>query len=439
MAGMSAAAMAAARGRRVVVVERDDRIGGSAVLSGGVVWVYESLATHFREVPGSDLELAPVLLDHFDEATEWIASLGVDLGPRQEIGAFPGSVGHRIDVPSYIAACCEIVERADGTIVTGATIRTLRRDGDRITGGMVISVGAHDDPGQPDDPGQEVRADVTLLATGGFHSDPDLRATYLGPGAGSMLANRTTTSDGTGIRLGLAVGAATTDGMDDFYGDLMAHPTPDHAPGEYLRYAQSMYVAHCVLVSRDGTRFVDESLGYPGATPAVAHQRDGRAVVIGDEWVRREVASRAPVPGLPALDRVGVAEAAGAHVARADELAKLALAIEPWGYPADVVARTVTEFNDALTANRDIDPGRLRHRRPLAEPPFFAVELRPQISFTYGGLRIDESSRVLDAQGRAVPGLYAAGVDGAGLHRGGYAGRLAIAVVFAQLAVDHAF
>ena len=69
----------------------------------------------------------------------------------------------------------------------------------------------------------------------------------------------------------------------------------------------------------------------------------------------------------------------------------------------------------------------------------FAVELRPQISFTYGGLRIDESSRVLDAQGRAIPGLYAAGVDGAGLHNGGYAGRLAIAVVFAQLAVDSAF
>jgi succinate dehydrogenase/fumarate reductase flavoprotein subunit len=433
MAGMSAAAMAAARGRQVVVVERDDRVGGSAVLSGGVVWVYESLAAHFREVPGSDPELAPVLLDHFDEATKWIASLGVDLGPRQEIASFPGSVGHRIDVPAYIAECREIVERADGTIVTGATIRTLRRDGDRITGGTVIAVGS------PDDPGNEVRADATLLATGGFHSDPDLRARYLGPGGGSLLANRTTTSDGTGIRLGLAVGAATSDGMDDFYGDLMAHPTPDHAPGEYLRYAQSMYVAHCVLVSRDGTRFVDESLGYPAATPAVLHQRDGRAVVIGDEWVRREIASRAPVPGLPALDRVGVAESEGAHVARADELAKLALAVGAWGYPADVVARTVTEFNDALTANRGVDPGRVRHRRPLAEPPFFAVELRPQISFTYGGLRIDGSSRVLDAQGRAIPGLYAAGVDGAGLHHGGYAGRLAIAVVFAQLAVDHAF
>jgi predicted oxidoreductase len=55
---------------------------------------------------------------------------------------------------------------------------------------------------------------------------------------------------------------------------------------------------------------------------------------------------------------------------------------------------------------------------------------------TYGGLRIDEHARVLNAAGTPIPGLFAAGADGAGLNCVGYAGGLSGATIFAMQAVD---
>lgn len=426
MAGMSAAAMAASCGRRVVVVEHAETIGGSAVSSGGWVWVYDSLGRHCSAVPECDTEIARALLDHFDDAMAWLASLGADLGTPQEIAAFPGSIGYRIDVPGYIDRCRRVLESGDGVILTGHSVGSLLQAGEAVVGGVLVA------PGLPD---RELSAAFTLLASGGFHSDPELRERFIGPAGRSLLTNRTGLSDGAGLRLGLSVGADTSEAMHGFYGDLMASPTPAHPPDEYLRFAQSTYTPHGVLLSREGTRFVDESLGYPTATPAVARQTAGRAVVIGDERVRREVASRPLASGTTALDRVGVAEAGGAHVARADDLRRLATALEPWGYPADKVVRTLIEFNESMLEDRKTSPDRRHNRCALTEPPLFAVEVRPQISFTYGGLRIDSSARVLDRSGQPIAGLLAAGVDAAGVHGGGYGGRLAAAVVFALQAM----
>ena len=45
----------------------------------------------------------------------------------------------------------------------------------------------------------------------------------------------------------------------------------------------------------------------------------------------------------------------------------------------------------------------------LAKPPFSAYAVTCGITFTFGGLKIDTSTHVLDIADRAIPGLYAAG------------------------------
>ena len=52
---------------------------------------------------------------------------------------------------------------------------------------------------------------------------------------------------------------------------------------------------------------------------------------------------------------------------------------------------------------------------PLREPPFWAVEFQPTITFSLGGIRVDAHGRVLDRDGAAIAGLYAAGGDAGGL------------------------
>jgi tricarballylate dehydrogenase len=44
-----------------------------------------------------------------------------------------------------------------------------------------------------------------------------------------------------------------------------------------------------------------------------------------------------------------------------------------------------------------------------AAPPYYGIALRPGITFTYLGVRVDESARVLDAGGRPLGRVFAAG------------------------------
>jgi predicted oxidoreductase len=49
---------------------------------------------------------------------------------------------------------------------------------------------------------------------------------------------------------------------------------------------------------------------------------------------------------------------------------------------------------------------------PICTPPFYGVELVPAVTFTTGGGRRDARGRVLDVDGRPIPGLYEAGALG---------------------------
>jgi succinate dehydrogenase/fumarate reductase flavoprotein subunit len=77
---------------------------------------------------------------------------------------------------------------------------------------------------------------------------------------------------------------------------------------------------------------------------------------------------------------------------------------------------------------------------PFAAPPgaVAAVRVKPGITHTIGGLRVDASSRVLDGEGAPVPGLFACGADAGGIATSGYASGLAAALVLGRTAAGAA-
>ena len=79
-------------------------------------------------------------------------------------------------------------------------------------------------------------------------------------------------------------------------------------------------------------------------------------------------------------------------------------------------------------------------RLPFAVPHSIAlgVPVRAAVTFTIGGIAIDERARVLDGSGTPVEGLHAAGVDAGGWATGGYASGLATALVFGRIAAESA-
>ncbi|MBS0244308.1 MAG: FAD-binding protein, partial [Proteobacteria bacterium] len=111
--------------------------------------------------------------------------------------------------------------------------------------------------------------------------------------------------------------------------------------------------------------------------------------------------------------------------------------------------KTMSEFNAACTSERPFDPNILDGRRTTGlaidktnwankfdAPPFHAYRVTTGVTFTFGGVKINDRCEVEDLYGGAIPGLYAAGemvgglffnsyASGTGLMSGGTFGRLA--------------
>jgi fumarate reductase flavoprotein subunit len=80
--------------------------------------------------------------------------------------------------------------------------------------------------------------------------------------------------------------------------------------------------------------------------------------------------------------------------------------------------------------------------RPVATPPFYAVEVRPAIiAWTGAGLRIDAEARVIGRDERPIAGLFAAGETVGSLHGDRYiggGGSFGPSLVFGKIAGENA-
>jgi len=111
------------------------------------------------------------------------------------------------------------------------------------------------------------------------------------------------------------------------------------------------------------------------------------------------------------------------------------------GLYAPGLIATVSAYNDAVAAGAaaHLPIPRRDLAYPVATPPFYALGVAPGVTFTLGGLPINEDAQVLDRSGHPLPGLYAAGADAGGIHNEQYAGGLCLGLVFGRRAAQHAF
>jgi tricarballylate dehydrogenase len=97
-----------------------------------------------------------------------------------------------------------------------------------------------------------------------------------------------------------------------------------------------------------------------------------------------------------------------------------------------------TVLDDCRTEG--LAPAKTHWARPIDQPPFFAYPLRPGITFTYLGVRVNERSQVLFGA-EPSPNVFAAGEIMAGniLGKGYLAGiGMSIGTVFGRIAGSEA-
>jgi succinate dehydrogenase/fumarate reductase flavoprotein subunit len=214
-----------------------------------------------------------------------------------------------------------------------------------------------------------------VLATGGFQADSQLVGEHIHPG-GELRLRANPWSAGDGLRHGLARGAELTAGLDEFYGRNM--PDADFSEDQFVPLAQ-LYGRRARVLNERGEEFFEGEVSWSenDLVQATAQQPGARAWYLLDDAALHD----------------------------------------------EDVARRV-----ALAGTRT-DPGDL----PFPAPPRtrVAVRVKPGITHTIGGLRVDEHARVAD-------GLYAAGADVGGISTGGYASGLAAALVFGRIAAESA-
>ncbi|MBA3734672.1 MAG: FAD-binding protein [Actinobacteria bacterium] len=229
--------------------------------------------------------------------------------------------------------------------------------------------------------GEPATEEPTILATGGFQGDGTLVAEHIHP-AGSLRLRANPWSSGDGLRLALGRGAELSAGMDEFYGRNMADT--EFSEEEFVPLAQ-LYGRHARVYNDRGEKFFQGEVSWSenDLVQATAQQPEGRAWYVLDDNALDQ-----PVRG---------------------------------GKVADIVARAPTR----------VDPGELPF--PAPQGARVAVRVRPGITHTIGGLRIDQSARVVGTEG-----LFAAGADAGGISTGGYASGLAAALVFGRIAAESA-
>jgi fumarate reductase flavoprotein subunit len=256
----------------------------------------------------------------------------------------------------------------------------------------------------PDGSSEEVRSERgVVLATNGYGANPEMVAEFL-PEIAAGRYHGGDGSNGDAVRIGRSLGARLTQ-----LGAYQGHGSLAVPHGVLLTWATVMHGA--ILVNANGERFDDETIGYSEFGARVVAQPESVAWMIFDRRVHDACQSFADYQDLMSQDAIQWA----------DDLAGLAASV---GLPEPALAEAVEEAAAAARTGEPDRFGRSDFEAPLAGP-FAAVKVTGALFHTQGGLGVDHHARVVDEEGVAIPGLYAAGGAAVGMSGEGSAGYLA--------------
>ena len=306
------------------------------------------------------------------------------------------------------------VKRMGGEVRYNSAVTGLIQEGGRVVGVKVSK--------------EELFADAVILASGGFEASEELRVKHMGPNWKAAKVRGTPHNTGDGLRMAIDAGATE-------YGLYKGcHATPmdlhmadfgglDLPPGERKNYRKISYFLG-VMLNAEGVRFVDEGANFRNYTYA----QYGAAILEQPGQFAWQVFDSKVFDLLYAEYRFH-----DAHFVEADTLEELAAQMN--GVDAVAALETLHEYNAAVDDNVPFDPTALdgKGTKGLSLPkthwaqridhgPFRAFPVTGGITFTYGGLKVDENGNVVSDKGSPIEGLFASGELVGGVFFAGYPG-----------------
>jgi len=269
-----------------------------------------------------------------------------------------------------------------------------------------------------------------VAAAGGFESNIDWLKKYWGEAAENFLIRGTANNQGSVLRMLLDKGAQEIGDPTQCHAVAIDARAPKYDGGIITRLD---CVVFGVVVNNRSERFYDEGEDiwpkrYAIWGRLVAQQPDQIAFIIFDHSVLKKF-----MPSLyPPI--------------KADSINELAKKLE---IPEEKLVETINQFNGSvIEGNFDhtilddchtegINPPKTHWARRIETPPFYAYPVRPGITFTYLGVRVDRDARIQMSDGKPSANMFAAGeiMSGNVLGRGYAAGiGMTIGSVFGRIA-----
>ena len=274
-----------------------------------------------------------------------------------------------------------------------------------------------------------VEGRAVVLASGGFQADIDWLASAWGPAARNFLIRGTPYNRGVVLRDMLDQGAESVGDPTQCHAVAVDGRAPKYDGGIVTRLD---CVPFSVVVNREGERFYDEGEDVWPKRYAIW----GRLVAAQAEQVAYVIIDAKSLdlfmPSVYPPEKADTLEGLGQQLGIAGT--KLRETVERFNAACREGPFTPTELDGLSTEG--LDPPKTNWARPITEPPFYGYSLRPGVTFTYLGLKVDHEARVTGPSGR-YENVWAAGEIMAGsiLGEGYMAGfGMTIGTVFGRLA-----
>ena len=453
LAGLSAAITAADHGARVIVVEKTPDAGGNCRYSGGnlIDTTGQDSLRHLEALcfGKTGRAVLAAYLAGLHDLPDWVEALGgrTETIPHTGQGGslsecwphLPGAAGvryYRVRGPDHAGlalwnlAWSAAAQRSVPIQCGVAGTKLVRSPDGAVTGAVVTP-----------ESGSPVAIEATrgvILATGGFENDPASCDAYLPLSPTFAMSHLGNTGDG--LRMATEAGASVWH-MSNFFG-WWAFRTPEYPAAFGVAFTGKSHL----VVDADGRRFCAET----------GREVHDRIRPLTDYHPDRLNYPHLPMYGIfddPARTAAPLSRGQGPNgyqwsggsqreldrgwVHQGDGPEAIAKII---GCDPATFAETLRDFNAAARTGQDPQFGRAADTmEPLEQDRLYAIEMWPGVSTTCGGPRRDEFARVIDSAGRPIPGLYAAGGNGAIWgHLTQHGGGLTDAMVFGRIAARHA-
>jgi tricarballylate dehydrogenase len=272
-----------------------------------------------------------------------------------------------------------------------------------------------------DDDGISVlNARSVVLGCGGFEANVQMRTQHIGPLVGAAKVRGTPHNQGDGLRMAMNIGAMPWGQWSGCHATPISADWGEFAPRELTDRSNRLSYVYGVMLNRKGRRFVDE--GEDGAL--FTYAKFGRAILAEPGAKAWQIFDSRVIHLLEPRYQTS-------KPITANTLGGL---IEQLDFDdREQALKTIEEYNSCARDIDGFDPTKKDGHSSkglalektnwalrIARPPFYAYSATGGITFTFGGLKVNQAAQVIGTDWRPIKGLFCCGEMVGGLFYDNY-------------------